>query len=454
MKQIFTLIIIGLVTLSLSGQNLSQTHTRLVNNRLQPGGSVQLKAIVNNPDMARHPVGPFIAGNGKQQDNPLTAMQQLDSEVNQQYDTISMQWVNYYKNEFTYNSSGQNTSTLFSSWNSTINQYKPSEKQEFSFDVNGHMTEEVISSWDTTSSQFVNLLKWDYSYDGNGNMTTGYSYLWDNTSNSWMEMGKDEYTYNSNNKVTLEISYYWNMMTSQWMNNNKTENTYNGSGNITLSTYYTWDFIGNQWVNSSKTEYTYDGNAFLTEEVSYQWNTTSNQWVNDLKDDYTYDSNMNMILDTESKWDGMQWGIDLKDEYTYDNSYTYSQLILPWFFGQTGNDFQHMLTGITEYDGSSMVAASKSTLNYSEVNITGLVENVARPARVFPQPASGQVTFSWGNNEQLLRLTISDVNGKKVMDRQIENKGLVSVAHLASGLYFYSLTDGLTTVFTGKMSVR
>jgi len=455
MKQIFTLFLLGVIAISINGQNsgnyLLNQHDKLqgrlcskLPDRIDKSADIKLPALRQ-----------FSIYRGNKPGKHLAIMQQMDSYEYQEYDATNSQWVNSSLDEFTYDSYGQNTSDILSTWNSSSGMYEQVSKQEFTYDVNGNITTEIYYSWDIASSQWEYYLKWEYTYNSEGVMTLGYSYTWDINTSQWLVAGKDEVTYNSNRNVVLEINYWWDSTTNEWMNSSKTENEYNTVGKVSISTYFMWDMVNNQWMNNSRTEYTYDSGGFLTLEKEFAWNEGTSQWENDYKYEYTFDENMNMTMSLYSEWNGAAWIINEKDELTYNNAYTYNQLILPWYFDQTTYEFGHMLTGITEYDGSSLVLSAKSIFNYSEVNLTGLVETTPKNrALIFPQPAEGLITFTWENNNQFLDLKVYDVNQKLILNHRIENNRTVNIAQLTPGLYFYKLTWNQNTIYTGKLSVR
>jgi hypothetical protein len=453
MKKIFTLLILGLITLSSGGQNFSSSRFYRIDkmryNIFTPPGSLKYKQ-----DEVKIP-RPSLTNSGNRLNNYLSTMQRMDSHVYQVYDVLNSQWVNSTIDQFSYDANGNNTSDIYSVWSATRGDYDMDSKQEFSYDANGYLTQELYYSWDATYATWVYSIKWVYTYDIQGNMTLGYTYLWDETSSTWTLTGKVDRTYNAYGNMLEEIYSYWNPDASEWITGSKTENVYNAGVYLNTSTSYTWDFIYNVWVNSSMDEYTYNVSNLLIQEMSYIWNSGSNMWIDDYKYAYTYDGYMNMTLSLGSEWNGSVWVTTEKDELAYDNNYTYSQLLLPWYYQGTIVPFQHMLTGITEYDGNPLVLASRSIFNYSDVELTGIPEVQADRVKVFPQPASGKLTFSLGNTSQMFDLKLYDINQRLVLYQTVGNNEVVPVGQLARGLYFYKLRGSHTgALFTGKLSLE
>lgn len=458
MKRMFTLLVIGIMAMSLKGQNSGTNNFARINNNPLNNSSSKPSHMGKFLSSHRPSILHFNSNARYDPDKALAAMQQLTGITYQDYDLASTQWVNNSMDQFTYDVFNRNTSDIYSTWNVSGNMFEQDSKMEFSYDASGHMIEEIYFSWDGTAAQWFPSLKQDYTYNSQGDPTVITSYYWDETANDWTTAGKDEYTYNGNRNVVSEIFYIWNPLTNQWMNSAKTENSYNSNSYIALSTRYSWDLMNNLWVNESKDEYTYDGNDLLTMEVSSLWNTAGNTWVNDYKDEYTYDSEMNMTVDLAYDWSGTAWTISYKDEYQYNNAYTLNDLILPWYWSQNINEsgmWMHMPVEYTEYEGAAFTLSSKATFNYTTVNTTGIAEIKAIQANVFPQPATDQVTFSWPSNiQQPLKVELFNSNGKFISIQQVENNGKVSVQNLSAGLYFYRLLENNNTLYSGKLSVR
>jgi hypothetical protein len=461
MKKIFTLTLVVLVLISASAKNpgnrnslyqvhkpaLSLFNLPYINGNLPDNNALTQRLLLHQS----------VNIKVYKQEKTLAVKQKLDSYVYQEYDAINSQWVNNMKDEFTYDANGKNTLDVMSYWNTDNGQYELSDKIEYDYDVNGYLVTEIYYSWDINTSAWAYLSKSEYTYNSEGMLTSSLGYYWDTAGSQWMIGSKNEITYNSQRNVVLDIIYYLNPVDSTWINEYKTENEYNANGSISISTYYSWNSISNLWINQLKSEYTYDIDNLLNLEVDYQWNQNSNQWVNNEKHTYSYDGNMNMIIEMYYEWNGTFWNNTEKDELTYNNAYSYNDLILPLYFGETSY-LSHMLTGIVESDsddnGVSYYLYSNSTFNYSAFEITGIAENLQSNAIVYPQPASGLVTLKWNNNTGSLNLKLYTVSGKLVLTRKVENDGTLSIAGLASGLYLYTLSGNSGILFSGKLSVQ
>ncbi|MFH1121056.1 MAG: T9SS type A sorting domain-containing protein [Bacteroidota bacterium] len=452
MKQIFTFIVATIITMSSTGQSSVRNRPVL------PDGFRQIQTALPdmhlNPYMERgsilqpgfsHPVTPGPA-------ESLVLMQQLDSYIYQEYDEATSQWLNRSMNEFGYDANGNNTSDIFYTWNAENELYEKSLKQEFTFDNSG-LAEQLSYEWDAGTSSWVLLFRWLYSYNGDGYMSMAYSYYW--TGSVWEMAGRDQRTYDEEGQVVLQVLSWWDGSGSQWVNSNKIENTYNSDGTLSVSTESNWDLITNEWIFINMDEYSYN-DGYLIQQNTLTWNTLMSRWENETQVVFSYDSFMNIILSQEYAWDGSQWVDAWKSEMTYNNDFTADQLILPWFFSEAEGELQHMLTGITEFgfNGLSYELTTRSMFNYSQVDLTGIADHEINKAVVFPQPASGQVTISWGSNSQELDLSLYDLTGKMMYEKSISNNTSVPLSMMMPGLYLYRLSGKSGTMYSGKISVR
>jgi hypothetical protein len=55
-------------------------------------------------------------------------------------------------------------------WDTVTNDWKQSSKREYSYDVNGNQTEMIFSLWDTGTSDWKESGKEEYAYDANRNL--------------------------------------------------------------------------------------------------------------------------------------------------------------------------------------------------------------------------------------------------------------------------------------------
>ncbi len=442
MKQIFTLLMAVLVCIPAIGR-------QTVDIRKVPGN----KNRNDRSALCRVRASHHIKQAMRDQKTALILMQQLDRIIYQEYDTESENWVDYSRSDYLFNASGQNTSATESYFNPESGNYVPDEKWSYSY-TGSNMVEMLISSWDSSISQWEFVYKSNFTYNPDGTIASELESLWDGS--SWQPMGKTENTYDAGGNLITELFYYWYEDTSEWVVSGKTDNIYNANGSILLTTNYFWDPGTSDWIGTYREEYTYNSNWQLLVINYLTWESAGSQWINDYRDEFTYDEFQNISRVTGTQWMEGIWYLEYKNEFTYNNNFSFNDLVLPYDFTNETGLFNHMITQVSEfeYDGSVFVEIDRSIVYYSEVNITGITTIAAGNARIFPQPASDLITFSWDSRLPFLDLTVYDINGRKVMAQTVGNKVPVQADQLAPGLYFYRLTGNNQTEYTGKLSIK
>ncbi len=440
MKKLFTLIFVSMFVLPAFAQ-----HTMGSRHFLRE----------SKPNLNLTDSGQFTANRQLPAKSALAIMQQLDSQEYQEYDVTNSQWVNSSLDKYTYNGSGNNTLYVISEWNPASELYEPSYQEELSYS-DGMLSERVISGWDAIASVWELYEKYTYTYNASANIILSYSYFYDEP--DWILSGKDELNYNGSGNLTLNISYYWDESGNDWKYAYKNEHTYNGNGFLTVSTMSYWDIPSNEWQKSHKSENTYNGNGQQIIVMSYfTWDEGSSQWINETRDEYTYDGNSNLVMGLGQEWDNGQWVNTYKAEVSYNNAYPFEELVLPWsYIDYTIPLFVHMPVEIIQwnYIGSSYVLSDKVLFKFSGINITDVPNVQVYQIALYPQPADGYVTFKWENNSSDFDLDLYNINGSLVMESKITSNKTVAIDHLASGLYFYRLTDNAQHSISGKLSVR
>jgi hypothetical protein len=337
----------------------------------------------------------------------------MDSTIYQVMDNTSGQWVNYAKEMYSYNSNGTNFANFNFEWDENYNKWIGSYKQEYLYNSNLDLSVLTFYDFDKDKETWVESSKAEYSYDANGKDTLVSQYTWNEMNNRWDLFMKSENIYDPDGNLSQAISSVWDDSESKWNENSKGEYTYNEQENITLIKGWFWNNDSSKWVASMKMEINYDEFGNDTSSVWYTIDTTS-VLKPVAKEKSVYDSNGNMITDISYTWNETDslWIPESKEELSYDNTYTSDDLILPFYYSDLLN---HMLTEASDYnyDGSDWVLSVKSRVYYSDPEITSIPEvNSENSISVYPNPASGRITFKMNGIADNLKIEIYDCQGR------------------------------------------
>jgi hypothetical protein len=302
----------------------------------------------------------------------------------------------------------------------------------------------------------ITSYKHEYQYNANGKISQEISYNWDKITEKWEASWKSEISYNSNGDETSSIDYSWDEYSNQWSANWKSEYNYNSQGKQSSAIYF---YYNNQaWNFEGKEEFTYDLHGYLIQRLEYDVNN-NNQWIQDDKDVFVYDDKGN---NTQAfyynNWDIQtnKWDDIYKEEYSFDNTYSYNDLILPFYF-DVNTIFAHMITEFNGYYWDNIanewISGEKATFAYSPINITAIENIRENELKAYPNPATDFVVFELKNASQPATIEIIDIRGKKVVSQVLPDNRHIAVSQLKSGLYFYTVSQN-ERIYRGKVVVK
>ncbi len=377
-----------------------------------------------------------------------TIKQGIDSLIIQFWDESTSQWKIVYKEEFTYDANGNMTQSV-PYMDEGGGQLAADWKSEYTFNANGDKTQRFSYEWDESTSQWVLSGKEEYTYDANGNMTQSDGFGWDESGSKWLVGGKSEYTYDANGNMTQSIESYWDGLS--WVTQYKHDYTYNLNGGMTQSSGYRWDESTSDWVPIDKLEYTYD-NGNIAQSLYYCWDEDASAFVDCWKEEYTRDAEGNIIQNHQYEWDEGTEYLMGKYEYSYDNLYARSDMILPIFNDDfsiiEALDITHLFNHkLDNFQGSAWDEGSgewilylKGDYYYSEHNVSSVDETGIDISKVYPNPCSEYLTFSFSGNYLQITFELFDLQGRKLMTREIKANETISLEGLENGLYVFELS--------------
>ncbi len=327
----------------------------------------------------------------------------------------SNELTNYYKIEYFYDADWLLSESKSYNWNDAKGEWIETLQSLFTYNDNNEVEKTEIYYWEESLKGWVLFFKYDYTYN-EGNLVEQISSSWNQT--DWTPNWKDTYTY-ENNKVTLEVNAEWEQDLSEWKDLSKTENTYNAENKMLTS-------IGSNYMEST--------------------------WTPMWKDTYTYGSNGDLELMEWFDWAAGVWEIKGKEEVIYNGEFTFNDLILPFYGDDEELYFNHMAVELTDYmyESNEWIIDEKGNFYYSEKELNAIIEHNGIEYTIYPNPTSHYITFDIRGNSTQFTLELFDIQGRKLLSKEIINKEEVNIENLTSGMYFYTLVlDG--EKITGKI---
>jgi YD repeat-containing protein len=85
---------------------------------------------------------------------------------------------------------------------------------------------------------------------------------------------------------------------------------------------------------------------------------------------------------------------------------------------------------------------------------TAINDKTVSDFRIFPNPASDHVTFSWPANYERLNLKIFQLTGVCLLDREVSSRETVRLTSFPKGIYVYKLSENTQLLKTGKLIIE
>jgi len=366
------------------------------------------------------------------------------SSISYEFDNTSLSLDS--KEEYAYDSYQRIIYNLSSEWDDVLNKWENDNRSNITYVSDTINT--IYESWDDNNNKWEMSAKYVQIINTNNMPITTIDYYWNSSNNTWIAVSKKNYFYNSNNNIDSIITYSQN---TTWKLDEKESHFYDANNNDIETIVYRW--VNNAWENDYKTITKYDANNMHTSIVELDYINASNTWEND---DSTHYSNLgdDINLYEDFNWDNKAWQKEEKDDFTHNAAYSYSDLILPneYLDDDFTQYFSHMLSKLTIYEGKNNKwnLDVKANLYYSSMTINSLENNTKNNnISIYPNPSVNYLIIDNITNNNL-NISVFDITGKKVLQQNIINNNKVDISALQSGVYFIQILKQNEVVYTDK----
>ncbi len=385
------------------------------------------------------------------------------------WDDYNKVWDYTWKEEKTYNSSERILSDVSYKWNSDSNRMVYNYQYTYSYDTNGNEILKVKDVWDNANNQWVQDYKKENSYDADTNHLSEITYSWNADSSKWIGNTKDAYNYNANNYITKREYYTWNTDSADWRYLFKEDYTYDANGKLIEYLKNSWNYDSLKLAKDMKYEYlNYDSGGHVTHFRSYLWDADSAYWKNYTKRFYEYDSANNLTLEESYIWDGVtyhwkgfgkeeriydhqgdltfmaiydwddvnkQWIGYTKREFIYDYSCSAKELIANTKYSSMTVDNKIDRLTIYQYKNDNWQLGVDYIYHYTSLGVNDTPQEYAEGLQIYPNPADDYLMIATGNDEETLTIELYNIQGSKVLQREITGNSRLAVGHLNKGSY-------------------
>lgn len=343
----------------------------------------------------------------------------------------SEDWLLNTKQESTHSYTEDNdhvVSSIVYSYNVATGEWTPHHRNELNYDSNGHQTLYNASFLDSATHTWmfkVGSFKYENTYDDHGNQTLSSYYIWDGERNQWKGRNQlIESSYDLFGNVTLELTKEWDASLNQWAKSRKTEHRYNETGQRLQQITSKWSNTNEDWVAENKTEYDLNELGVITGLLDSEWNSEDSLWVVTEKDVMSYDSHGNILLKSNYIPDE-QSGDFVK---SYDNEYRYNE----------AGDQLIEEANLSYFGGVAYI--SKTNYYYSLHTVASVIDTESVSPVVYPSPFNDRISIQLNSSHKPALFELFNVQGQKVMSKQMSNSETIPVARIENGIYFYQIS--------------
>jgi len=407
--------------------------------------------------------------NIKDYQDPLSKGERLDSVLSQTWDNTIPGWINSTKEISTYTPGSQVDITY--KWDKTTlpNKWKSNWKNEYTFDGSGNITSETSYEWDNPkmpNNWYGNLKTVNTYVNGNSTLSISYTYIgttwmesskressfhpngktketitYDYLSNLWTNRNKFDYYYDITWKDSLEVSYRWDKLENKWEFYHKTRYGFNAGGKRILETLYEWDswLPVPAWVLLMKLEKTFDISGKVTSGSLYIWDKQTSQWVGLSKSEFNYNGN-DIISTIDYDWD---------EVVNPTTGWVYSSKTEQTGSGTLPKNVKYVEETYYSWYGKIWVKKNKDTYYYSDQSTSVFNDTYDKSVNAYPNPAREFIIFDLNDVSESANVEIYDISGRMISNHNVFENSHISVRNLSKGLYIYMLhIKGIT--YKGK----
>ncbi len=414
------------------------------------------------------------------------------SEIKYKWNSSTSDWGNNYRIDYTYNSNGQILSQIKKTWDGT--NFINKSKYEYTYNTFGKETSFYdYDSWDPSAQKWIGYSKELKSYNSNDSLYSEEEWYWDenneNPGSDWIGDEKEIYTYSAT-EYTIE-NQVWDHTNNVFVYSTQTIAQFDQNGQDTAYIEKNWDKTSQAWVDTLKTVISYySQNNEVHRYWQYHWNTANQQWDSYSVETFNYDGdyltsdqiakkNTNGIfLTVYSKsfsFDSYENTTKIEEldttgkrhhvsEYTYDTSVPAGDIMFPdhkdaksfyqyYDFNIYNASVKSMLTECKSVDTTvDDTLAKRVKFYYSQAPLSIKETRQIVQAKVYPNPSSDLIYFSFDPKFKNNYIEIFDIFGKLVKKQSVENRQAVSIGDLDAGIYLYRIRTNTGLILQGKIS--
>ena len=267
-----------------------------------------------------------------------------------------------------------------------------------------------------------------------------------------------KYVYNTEMLPAEIIKHLWSDYRNTYQIRRRTLFTYDHYSQVSSEILQWYDTLTGLYHNSQMLTLEWDQNNNLIQEILYGYNYYSPGWNPQWKYEFDFDATQNITARNSFyfNYSLQQWDHMSMDDLFHDNSWTYSDLLLPYVIDMNSPEyFRHKLDSVVGYQAMGLAWERIQVGKYYYSLYQPIAVDVQQPLRhkVYPNPATTMVTFELPELDGRFRVGLYDLTGRQILHKEFSRQVSFSVCNLSPGVYIYRINGANGLVQTGKLVV-
>ncbi|NNE27034.1 MAG: T9SS type A sorting domain-containing protein [Saprospiraceae bacterium] len=274
-------------------------------------------------------------------------------------------------------------------------------------------------------------------------------YSWDNTLDS---LTLRDYTlYRHNDQKLLDNIVQWDLHPVRgWEYLDSTSFTYNEVGQLVKEDNFFWSISkGNIFFPNFQRNYLYNTNGTLKSRKRFEsYKENTNTWgVFQMGEfDYHEYGSLSTITSIDSVYPYMIPEEYYEIKYIHDENIHQENVQLPRSLDQGFHEYQNHIL-LTREENSIRYGSSpveRVEYYYSKLPTTSTQEVIKQDvASIYPNPViSNNINVFVSDYSSVLDVTIYNIDGQRLRQKQIQNNAQLNIAHLEPGIYIMRISAG------------
>jgi len=196
-------------------------------------------------------------------ENTYNASFKITRSITYNWVSLTSDWVKFYTIDYTYNTDGNLSSVVYLYSPTPESPGNGSDKFETIYDNQGNGILWNYYTWNSADSVWDNKLRNEYTFSSRGDMTSSTSMSWDTAVSDWNTQSRYDYYFDQNGKKTGSEWTTWGIAGQNTFSRGKLDYTYSDNGSLAFTSLYWSNNPTGPLTLNSRNFYSYSSAAII-----------------------------------------------------------------------------------------------------------------------------------------------------------------------------------------------